>query len=408
MSAFIEYPALPELDLEWLLAPTDTRLFIEQYWEREILHIRQQTPGEISRLFTVDDLDTLLRLHGSRMEEKVRCYDHGKQLLKDEQSNKDTRLNVLSILANGGSVIVNEMEKHWLPVTEIHRRFENSLHCRVQVNAYMTPRDSFAFNAHYDTHDVFVLQTQGEKRWTFFESEVELPLASQFRAVDQRKLRRVSEYCLQPGDVLYVPRGKIHQAECVDGISVHLTAGFVGRLFKDVMIEIVEQLAASDVRWRTSTAGKTIDDARAIVSELMEGALERLTDGVVCETAMKSMIQTFIGTRSLPAMRFPRFMGAEVSENDTVARRADCLWYLAPSDDGEQIEFSYPGSCNDGRPRAMSNPAFMRESFRFIASTAGSFTAAQVPGQFPTALKLILVRNLIEAGLLQKMEEDVE
>ena len=35
----------------------------------------------------------------------------------------------------------------------------------VQVNAYVTPPQSRGFSDHYDVHDVFVLQIEGEKRW---------------------------------------------------------------------------------------------------------------------------------------------------------------------------------------------------------------------------------------------------
>ena len=36
----------------------------------------------------------------------------------------------------------------------------------MQINAYITPPENQGFAAHYDTHDVFVLQVSGSKRWT--------------------------------------------------------------------------------------------------------------------------------------------------------------------------------------------------------------------------------------------------
>ena len=38
----------------------------------------------------------------------------------------------------------------------------------VPANAYVTPPSSRGFSAHYDVHDVFVLQLAGRKRWTVY------------------------------------------------------------------------------------------------------------------------------------------------------------------------------------------------------------------------------------------------
>ena len=35
------------------------------------------------------------------------------------------------------------------------------------------------FKAHFDTHDVFVLQIEGCKRWTLYDTPIELPLRGQ-------------------------------------------------------------------------------------------------------------------------------------------------------------------------------------------------------------------------------------
>ncbi len=48
-----------------------------------------------------------------------------------------------------------------------------------QVNAYYTPRAAQGLPVHHDTHDVFVLQVAGEKRWLVYEPALELPLRNQ-------------------------------------------------------------------------------------------------------------------------------------------------------------------------------------------------------------------------------------
>ena len=48
-----------------------------------------------------------------------------------------------------------------------------------QCNAYVTPPGSQGFAPHHDTHDVFVLQVDGHKRWNIYEPLIRLPLKSQ-------------------------------------------------------------------------------------------------------------------------------------------------------------------------------------------------------------------------------------
>ena len=101
----------------------------------------------------------------------------------------------------------------------------------VQVNAYVTPPSSRGFSAHYDIHDVFVLQVAGEKRWIVHEPVHEWPLRTQpwtqHRADVERAVESppILDAVLRPGDALYLPRGFLHAAEALGDVSVHLTVG---------------------------------------------------------------------------------------------------------------------------------------------------------------------------------------
>ena len=49
----------------------------------------------------------------------------------------------------------------------------------LQVNAYLTPPGNQGFATHYDTHDVFVLQVDGRKRWRIHPPVLPDPLERQ-------------------------------------------------------------------------------------------------------------------------------------------------------------------------------------------------------------------------------------
>lgn len=82
------------------------------------------------------------------------------------------------------------------------------------------------FAPHFDDVDVYVLQTEGRKRWRVYAPLAghALPRYSSRDFVDAEIGSSLLDVVLEPGDLLYLPRGTIHQAESrPDGPSLHLT-----------------------------------------------------------------------------------------------------------------------------------------------------------------------------------------
>ena len=57
------------------------------------------------------------------------------------------------------------MHRYWPPLAELVAQLELELGHPCQANAYLTPPGSQGFAVHSDSHDVFVFQTHGIKRW---------------------------------------------------------------------------------------------------------------------------------------------------------------------------------------------------------------------------------------------------
>ena len=98
---------------------------------------------------------------------------------------------------------------------------ESEFGCMVGSNAYLTPLNSQGFAPHYDDVDVFILQLVGYKRWRVYSplnKREMLPRSSSRDYTEKEMDENGEEYMdvvLCPGDVLYLPRGWIHQAETV-------------------------------------------------------------------------------------------------------------------------------------------------------------------------------------------------
>jgi lysine-specific demethylase/histidyl-hydroxylase NO66 len=134
---------------------------------------------------------------------------------------------------------------------------ELELQCMVGANAYLTPPNaSQGFAPHYDDIEAFCLQLQGSKRWKVYQPTLKLPRTSSedFSVEEVEGLTQVMDVTLEEGDLLYMPRGWIHQACTLkdnNGHSLHLTVSAMQQwawadLLDMVMPEALEATSLSE------------------------------------------------------------------------------------------------------------------------------------------------------------------
>ncbi|KAM0985767.1 hypothetical protein ACFX13_013230 [Malus domestica] len=108
----------------------------------------------------------------------------------------------------------------------------------IGANMYLTPPDSQGLARHYDDHCVFICQLVGTKKWRLYpQSNVHLPrlydpLDRLHASEVQSSPAECKQFLLREGDILYIPRGVLHEActenvsfDGSDGNSLHLTLG---------------------------------------------------------------------------------------------------------------------------------------------------------------------------------------
>ncbi|MDR6986775.1 ribosomal protein L16 Arg81 hydroxylase [Paenarthrobacter nitroguajacolicus] len=133
--------------------------------------------------------------------------------------------------ADGATLVLQALHRTWEPVSNFSTQLSTELGHPVQANAYVTPPQNRGFDDHYDVHDVFVLQIEGTKRWIIHEPVHVDPLRSQpwtdrrSAVAEAAQGKAYIDTVLEPGDVLYLPRGWLHAAEAQGKVSIHLTLG---------------------------------------------------------------------------------------------------------------------------------------------------------------------------------------
>ena len=212
--------------------------FASDVWGRTALLTRGVS--DFSDLFSADAVDELISRRGLRTP-FLRVAKGGSTLPDSSFTSPagvgatisdqldDTEL--WRKFADGATLVLQALHRTWEPVSSFSTQLSTELGHPVQANAYITPPQNRGFDDHYDIHDVFVLQIEGTKRWIIHEPVHVDPLRSQpwtGRRSDVAEAAQGTAYIdtvLEPGDVLYLPRGWLHAAQAQGKVSIHLTLG---------------------------------------------------------------------------------------------------------------------------------------------------------------------------------------
>ncbi|NJR22493.1 MAG: cupin [Richelia sp. CSU_2_1] len=202
-----------------LLQPYDIEDFLDCNWTNKAVAIPGAGKKDFTRLFSWQKLNYLLNFHQLKYPD-IRLAVAGKVL---EESAND---NLSKFCQSGATLIINRVHKLIPEVAEFAAELKADLGYSNQVNAYCSWPEKQGFATHYDTHEVFILQTDGIKQWYVFEDTIKYPLPDQKSSTFPPPETAAYLSCiLHPGDVLYIPRGHWHYAVASEEPSLHLTLG---------------------------------------------------------------------------------------------------------------------------------------------------------------------------------------
>lgn len=223
------------------LISIDVDQFGRDFWgQQPLLSAAAELPVPFADLLSADAIDELvserglrtpfLRVasSGSTLSEKAFTASGGVGAGIADQVSDD---KLVQLFADGSTMVLQALHRVWPPIIALCQQLAAELGHPVQANAYVTPPQNQGFSNHYDVHDVFVLQIEGEKRWEIHAPVLDAPLRDQpwsdrKAAVQQRAAQPpLIEAVLKPGDCLYLPRGFLHAATALGGVSTHLTIG---------------------------------------------------------------------------------------------------------------------------------------------------------------------------------------
>lgn len=258
--------------------------FAREYWaDRPLLSKAAELSGDFADLFSASAVDELVSERGLRTpflrmakdgsvvatSRFTRGGGAGATIADQVADDK-----VLGQLAGGATLVLQALHRSWPPLVRFGSELAAELGHPVQINAYITPPQNQGFAAHYDTHDVFVLQIAGAKRWRIHEPVLPDPLPHQTwdgrrEQVQARASERpLIDTLLEPGDALYLPRGYLHSAVAQGELSIHLTVGVHPLTGYDLARELITAAEGDRELRRSLPLGVDVTDVDAMAGHL--------------------------------------------------------------------------------------------------------------------------------------------
>lgn len=279
-----------------LLAPLTPEAFFDKYWERAPLHLSGDPEVARRRWLDTQTLMSILTNSGVSVMD-VRMARDGQQLDVERYCStahhhdwSSTSVldadRVLDLYDDGVTVLLESLDRYHLPTARRGRALEQCFGCTLKSNVFLTPARSNAFPLHNDTYDGLIVQLQGRKHWDLYAHPTPLPLRSQRYEPERDEMgEALMSVDLEPGDLLYVPRGVIHRAEAIGEASLHLTLIPVWTTMYDALEALLREVSHRDPTFRRGL-GEVHDDEgyiaelidRLAAPDALAGCFDRLRD----------------------------------------------------------------------------------------------------------------------------------
>ena len=390
-------PASPEADaLALTLDPVDASTFLAQHWERRPLVVARDDRGRFRHILAPPDVEKLvcetrIRAPGFRLVKEgaqlpLAGYTEDIEWRPGSFSGTPLVERVAEELGRGATLVLQALHLHWPAAALYCRALEASLGCPVQANAYLTPATSRGFAVHHDTHDVFVLQVSGRKRWRVYEPVLELPLKHQRwspRLGDPGP--PVDEFTLEAGQTLYLPRGWPHEATTSENESLHLTVGLHPTTRMDALRMALDSCADDPEFRRSLPADGTLPE------DLLERLAARLEPDEVARRARRRFVA---GRRPVLHDQLSQVRDLEsLTATALLERRPTVIAELEEEDDAIVLVFE---------GKEIRFPSKAAPAVRAACRAAHPFRGADLPGPLDVAGRLVLVRRLVREGFLRR------
>lgn len=200
-----------------LLGGLSPRAFMQEYWQRKPLLVRQAMPG-LQPPITARDVQTLARR--DEVESRLITRRDGRWTLRHGPFRR-----LPPATQPDWTLLVQSVDLHDDDTAAFMRQFRFIPDARLDDVMISIATEGGGVGPHYDSYDVFLIQASGRRRWrTSTQQERDL--------IDGLPLRILADFqpetddVLEPGDMLYLPPHVCHDGVAIGNGCMTISIGF--------------------------------------------------------------------------------------------------------------------------------------------------------------------------------------
>lgn len=402
--------------LDKIIQPVTPQELLDNYWEKNFLHVERNLSDYYSELFSLSDVEEIIATTASKPDFSVNVVSNKSGTVQTTEA-KPSATTLLKEYRSGSTIKIMDVGRFCKSVKYLETELRNFFNTDVAINVYMTPPDSQGFKYHYDRHDVFILQVAGSKNWKIYEPPVELPIEKVIGRGSLFKLKlpfdsdysgyidltgkKVNEIKLSSGDMFFIPRGFIHEAKTSGEMSVHLTVGLYEITWYEACINALKFAFQEETLLRKSLPPGFVSrpDETDIKSQIeqMSKQISEVLPKLLNEDSLKKGVED-LASRFIQASKiYPDGMFGENSNFDIV--NFETSVEIQPQviskvvRHGEAVFLLYSG-------KYLSLPAKVEEMLVSIKSKR-KFKVREIETSMSDESKIVLVKHLLKNGYLR-------
>lgn len=284
---------------ECVIHPVTTERFFSELWEKKPLLVKRHTPDYNKGWFSTAEFDKILRQENIQWGVNLDATSFIDD--KRETHNQSGRAHapvVWDMYQSGCSLRLLNPQTYSRNVWKILSVLQEYFGCCIGANIYLTPPGTQGFAPHYDDIEAFILQLEGKKHWKLYSprnDEEVLPRFSSGNFSQKEIGEPILDTVLEAGDLLYFPRGTIHQGNATDEHSLHITVSCYqlntwGDLLQKLLPAAVELAMEENVALRTGLPRNYLNYMGIVHSEKEVPERKAFIEKV--QTLVTSMLET--------------------------------------------------------------------------------------------------------------------
>jgi len=388
--AIVKCQFLENLSLASLIAPVRKEEFLSRYWEKEPLIISRGDPDYYSGLFSIKDFDEAITRDPAYV--KMANAAANKNASYKTEATRGLE-GFLAAMRDGGTLVLDQLHNKDPNLGLLCRVLATEFSHRFQTNLYLTPPGGRGFTPHWDNHDVFILQMEGFKHWKIEKERRASPKKSEPMGDEGRELRgEIHTFTINQGDIVYIPRGFVHAAECGSEPSLHITLGVTGMYWEDLMHSLIRAMAQRDENLRGPIPFGFMNENSEKLVKLTTEILRQAADGAFLSAFVDEFRDECVKGYKLDisgqVLDFMR--PSQLLITDVVGPRRGTVYQIHPGEESVRVNFG---------ARSIDFLGIFKEALDFALKTP-SFAIGALPGDLEDVEKVVLVERLMQEGLI--------